>query len=235
MGHLYLSIDSSLLHKFIKQNKMKIKNDIPEIKNDLKKVLRRLISYFFQGLLYIGPIFAVFFIIYWMFTFIDGLLPMHILPVKIPGLGFLIIFLGLTIVGFLGNTIIAKPLFNYLKRIIEKVPLIKTIYDSVTDLLSAFVGDKKKFNMPVLVKMNKDSEVYKMGFLTKEDLTELGIEKRFVAVYLPHSYNFSGNMFVVPSDQVQRINLPSSDVMKFIVSGGVIDIDVLINKEEKSE
>ena len=105
------------------------------------------------------------------------------------------------------------------------MPLIKTIYESVTDLLSAFVGNKKKFNVPVMVKMNKESDIYKLGFLTREDLSQLGIPNTYVAVYLPHSYNFSGNMFVVPSTQVTTLNLPSSEVMKFIVSGGVIDID----------
>ena len=199
---------------------MKQKINTSETKNDFKRFFRRVFTNFLQGLLYIGPIFAVLYIIYWIFMRIDG-----ILPFKIPGLGFVVIFIGISIVGYFGNTIIARPLFKYFKKIIDRVPLIKTIYASITDLLSAFVGNKKKFNVPVIVKMNKDSEIYKLGFLTKEDLSQIGLDKKFVAVYLPHSYNFSGNMFVVPATYVKSIDLPSSEIMKFIVSGGVIDID----------
>lgn len=198
----------------------KLKNDLPEMKADIKKLFKRIFRYFLQGLLYIGPIFVILYIVYWIFIKIDGLLPF-----KVPGLGFVVIFAFITLVGYFGNTIIAKPLVWYFKKIIDRVPLIKTIYESVTDLLSAFVGNKKKFNVPVMVKMNKESDIYKLGFLTREDLSQLGISNTYVAVYLPHSYNFSGNMFVVPSTQVTTLNLPSSEVMKFIVSGGVIDID----------
>ncbi len=210
---------------------MALKNDMPEIKRDMKKVLKRILSYFLQGLLYLGPVFVILYIIYRIFIVIDGLLPF-----KIPGLGFIIIFFGVAVFGYLGNTIIAKPLFKYFKKLVDRVPLIKTIYESITDLLSAFVGTKKKFNVPVIVKMNMEAEIYKMGFLTKDDLDKLGIGKGMVAVYLPHSYNFSGNMFIVPAANVRTIDLPSSEVMKFIVSGGVIDIENekdLIEEEKK--
>lgn len=49
----------------------------------------------------------------------------------------------------------------------------------------------------------------------------LGIESEKVAVYFPHSYNFSGELFIVPAKQVKKLDAPPADVMKFIVSGGV--------------
>jgi len=199
---------------------MRLENDVPEKKSNFKKYLRRIISLFLQGLLYIGPVSVIIYIIFKFFIIIDS-----ILPFKIPGLGFVVIFLGVTLFGYFGNTVFAKPLFAYFRKNIDRVPLIKTIYESVKDLLSAFVGNKKKFNVPVIVKINMDAEIYKMGFLTKDDLTQLGFSNKFVTVYLPHSYAFSGNMFVVPVENIKILNLPSSEVMKFIVSGGVIDID----------
>ncbi len=90
--------------------------------------------------------------------------------------------------------------------------------------MSAFVGKDKKFTEPVLVKVNKDSDLEKLGFITQHDLTELGIEAGKVAVYLPHSYNFSGNLFIVPSANVKPLNVNSAEVMKFIVSAGVTSI-----------
>jgi len=195
----------------------------------LKIIFRRLFNFFLQGLLYIGPITVVVYIIFKLFLFVDG-----IIPFKIPGLGFFVILFSITFIGYIGKTVITRPTVGYLKRLIDRVPLIKTVYESVKDLLSAFVGNKKKFNVPVLVRVNAETEMYKLGFLTRNDLTELGIEKKMVAVYLPHSYAFSGNMFIVPAENVRPLNLPSSEVMKFIVSGGVIDIeDDKDNKEEE--
>jgi len=209
---------------------MQLKNDIPEIKNDFKRVLKKIASYFFQGLLYVGPVFVILFLVYKFFILVDSLLPFNI-----PGLGFLVIFVFITLAGYLGNTIIVRPLFKYLKKILNRVPLLKTIYESVTELLSAFVGKKKKFNVPVMVRMNMEAEVYKLGFLTQEDLSTLNVRKGLVAVYLPHSYNFSGNMFIVPSENITLLDLPSSDVMKFIVSGGVVDIEALIKSGQETE
>ncbi len=208
----------------------KLKNDLPEMKQDFKKMLRKIVALFFQGLLYIGPIFIISFLLYRFFLLVDGLLPF-----EIPGLGFVVIFAFITLAGFLGNTILIRPLYKYLKKMVDKIPLLKTIYESVTELLSAFVGNKKKFNEPVMVKMNMEAEVYKLGFLTQKDLSMLPTRKGLVAVYLPHSYNFSGNMFIVPTENVTPINLPSSDVMKFIVSGGVVDIETLVKKGESTE
>jgi uncharacterized membrane protein len=82
------------------------------------------------------------------------------------------------------------------------------------------VGKEKKFNRPVIVVMNPLTNVEKMGFLTEEDLSGFG-EKGKVAVYFPHSYNFSGEMFIVPIEQVKPLNINPTDAMKFVVSGGV--------------
>ena len=107
----------------------------------------------------------------------------------------------------------------------DKAPIIKTVYTSVQDLVAAFVGQKKKFNQPVLVKLTKDSNLEKPGFITRESLDLLGIPKGKVAVYLPHSYAWSGNLFIVPEDQVTPLSISASEMMKFIVSGGVSSLE----------
>ena len=72
--------------------------------------------------------------------------------------------------------------------------------------------------------INPDAKLEKLGFLTEHDLSILG-EQDKVAVYSPHSYNFSGELFIVPSDQVRPIDISPTDVMKFIVSGGVSQLE----------
>jgi uncharacterized membrane protein len=91
--------------------------------------------------------------------------------------------------------------------------------------LSAFVGSKKRFNKPVLVTINKENNIQQLGFITKEDLSDLSLKKDHVAVYVPLSYSFSGNLLIVPSDHITVVDHSSAEVMKFIVSGGVTDME----------
>lgn len=192
------------------------------ILNDMKRIL----NYFLQGLLYIAPFGITAYIIYLIFTFVDNLLNEileDILDVDIPGLGILVIVFFLILVGIVGQSIIAKPFKILFTRLLEKAPLLRLIYSAMNDLFSAFVGKEKKFNRPVIVLVNPISNLEKLGFLTEEDLSRFG-EKEKVAVYFPHSYNFSGELFIVPKNQVRPIDINPAVAMKFIVSGGVSNI-----------
>lgn len=186
--------------------------------------MKRLLGYFFQGLLYIAPLGITLYILYTIFIFLDGLFKpalFQILKINIPGLSLIIVFLFVALLGLLGQTIIARPIKYFLNHLINKAPLVKVIYSSIRDLLSAFVGKEKKFNQAVLVKVNLISNLEKLGFITQEDVSNLGVEGDKVAVYFPHSYNFSGELFIVPVENVKKIDIPPADVMKFIVSGGI--------------
>jgi uncharacterized membrane protein len=184
-----------------------------------RPIMQKIVNAFLQGLLLISPISITIFVIFKLLEFIDGLLPL-----KIPGLGLLIIFGSITLIGFVGSVVIKQPLNLIFHKIIERIPLVKILYTSISDLLSAFVGQKKKFTEPVMVLMNKESNVRKLGFITEKDLQTIGIGQDFVAVYLPHSYNFSGNMFIVPAENVIPVDANPAEFMKFIVSGGVTKV-----------
>ncbi len=188
----------------------------------MKKILR----YFLQGLLYIAPVGVTIYILFVIFSFIDGLLNKYIeefLHFSIPGLGILIIFLLITLLGFFGQSIVFKPITILIDRFMTRAPLVKVLYSSIKDLLSAFVGKEKKFNQPVLVRVNTITNLEKIGFLTQNDLSHLEIKGK-AAVYFPHSYNFSGELFIVPVEHITPLNIPASEAMKFIVSGGVTNV-----------
>jgi len=188
--------------------------------------MKKLIKHFLQGLLYIAPFGVTAYIIYVAFRFIDNLLNdtlEEFLKIDVPGLGLIVIFFFLVLVGIIGQSILARPFKVLFNQILEKAPLLKLIYSALNDLFSAFVGKERKFNKPVIVLVNPISNLEKLGFLTKEDLSQLG-EKDKVAVYFPHSYNFSGELFIVPKERVRAIDLNPAVVMKFIVSAGISDI-----------
>ena len=184
---------------------------------------RRVFEYFLQGLLYIAPLGVAFYVIYWVSIKLNGLSQDYIdqlIGFKIPGLGTILLFIFITLVGVLGQRLISKPVKVIIEKMLSKAPIIQVVYTSIRDLLSAFVGKEKKFTQPVLVKVNKLAELEKIGFLTSSDLADLHIKDK-VAVYFPHSYAFSGELFIVPSELVTKLDIPSSEAMKFIVSGGI--------------
>lgn len=188
--------------------------------------MKKLISYFFQGIIFTAPLGLTVYILFLIFKFVDGTLqPLfkQYLQVTIPGLGILTVIIFLVLLGYLGQTIIARPFRSILNNLLSRAPVVKTLYSSIKDFLSAFVGKEKRFNKPVLVKVSYTSELQKLGFLTQDDLKEFEIRDK-VAVYFPHSYNFSGELFIVPRELVKPLDLPPAEIMKFIVSGGVTSV-----------
>ncbi len=202
--------------------------------NKVHKLYRKVFDYFLQGLLFVAPIALTVYVIVVVFRFIDNIAQVYLdrlLPFHIPGVGILLMFLLITFVGFVGHRIISQPVKLVIEKAISKAPIIEVVYTSVRDLVSAFVGKEKKFNQPVLVKVSKTIELEKIGFITATDLEILGLKDK-VAVYFPHSYNFSGELFIVPTELVKPLDINPSEAMKFIVSGGVSRLTDINNNSE---
>lgn len=188
--------------------------------------MRTVFNYFLRGLLFVFPLAATLYImisaIVWSNETFNGLL-FEWLNIDIPGLGIITVFFGVALIGYIFSKAFTRPLVYYFEKLLSRVPLVKIIYTSIKELTEAFVGDKKRFNKPVLVELGS-GELKRIGFVTQKDLAELGLSDT-VAVYCPHSYNFSGNLYLVPQSHVRPLNMHSTDVMKFVVSAGVTKID----------
>src|SRR5688572_2995438 len=105
-------------------------------------------------------------------------------------------------------------------KFFQKTPGLKHIYSTTRDFFEAFAGDKKKFTHNVLANID-DNDVWRLGFITKDDMEEFGLAG-FVAVYIPMSYSVAGNVYVIPRTRVKNISqVSSAQTMKFVLSGGV--------------
>jgi uncharacterized membrane protein len=193
--------------------------------------MKRILTYFFQGVLFVVPVAVTFWVFINAIIWIDNLIPFKVpinVPwlnrINIPGIGLLAIFFSVTIIGYFGTKYIRNPFFSIFEHAIERTPLIKVIYSSVKDLIKAFVGEKKSFSKPVLVRLSKENDTYRAGFVTRSDLSHLGLTGGEVAVYLPFSYGFNGQMVIVPKENVKPINITGTEMMKFVISGGVTEI-----------
>lgn len=196
--------------------------------------MKTLLNYFFRGLLFVFPIFATFYVIIQLVNWIDEVFSSILyswMPIEIPGLGVITALFLIALLGFIVSRAISKPLFTYFEDLLARIPFIKIIYTALKDFIEAFVGDKKKFNKPVIVTFAEGID--RIGFITEKNLGFLNLNDR-VAVYCPHSYNFSGNLFLVDPNRITPLNVNSSDAMKFAVSAGVTQIDHRPIKNAKS-
>jgi uncharacterized membrane protein len=177
--------------------------------------MKRFFRYFLNGFLIMAPFTLTVYIILAIINWLN-----EVFDLGIPGLGIVVMIVLLTLVGFIGSSFLVRPFLILTERIFNRTPIVSIIYSSLKDLFNAFVGDNQKFNRPVLVKLFDKPEVCRIGFVTQDSLGAINLEDK-MAVYFPDSYNFSGELFIVPKANVTYLNLPSSEVMKFIVSGGV--------------
>ena len=199
------------------------------------KFWKSIVNYFIQGILFIVPITLTIWVIAYVFNYLDLLtrpIETQLIGFEIPGMGLVILALFLVFIGFIGSSIIFRPIIGIFERLINRAPLIKDVYSSIKDLLSAFVGNKKKFNNPVLVTMN-ETGLRRIGFLSRTGMPEMNIDEDSLIVYLPYSYGLMGTVIIVKKEMVEEINQPATDVMKFIVSGGVTEYKNIKEHEKK--
>ena len=181
----------------------------------MKNVAGKIVRYFFNGTLFIVPLVATVYVIIEGFQWLDSRLDL-----PYPGVGFAIILTAITLFGYFTTNFAFQTFSNWFDNFMNRIPMVKLIYGSVKDLLAAFVGDKRKFNQPVLVRINKENTLHRIGFITQSDLKDIGLPE-MVVVYFPQSYAFAGDHFVVSRDNITPLNMSGSQAMKFIISGGV--------------
>lgn len=203
-----------------------------------KQILRNLFQYFLQGLIILAPIGITVWGVLALFTFVDSILPDLIdkiipnalgtdaqgRPIKIPGLGFILVMIIVIGVGYVSSSFIIGKLVVLFDKVLERTPGIKIIYSTVKDFFEAFAGNKRKFNKSVLVSVNQP-DIWQVGFITQNEVQQFGLQE-YVAVYVPQSYAFAGHLYFVKKERVRILtDVSSADAMKFAISGGVTDID----------
>jgi uncharacterized membrane protein len=180
--------------------------------------MRRLVSYFLRGLVFVAPLAVTVYVCIYIFGTIDGWLRF-----RIPGLGFAVTVVVITLIGFLASTILASSLLSAVDAAVNRLPFVRLLYSATKDLLNAFVGEHRRFDTPVLVPSDQGGQGQALGFVTQESLARLGLADH-VTVYLPFSYSLSGRLLIYPASAVQRLDTESADVLAFIVSGGVTEV-----------
>jgi uncharacterized membrane protein len=192
------------------------------------KALRRLARTFLSGLAVVLPIVVTFAVLAWLVTTAEAVLG-AVVRVLLPGdtyprgLG-VALALGLIFgVGVLMEAVYFRRVMGWLEELLNRIPLVKTVYGAVRDLMSLFSkAGTRRFSKVVMVKF-PGIEARLVGFVTLEDFTGLAIDARpgEVAVYLPMSYTIGGYTVFVPRELLEPTSLSVEAAMRLALMGGV--------------
>jgi uncharacterized membrane protein len=201
---------------------------------------KKLFQYFLQGMLILAPITVTIYALYFVISTIDGWIPIFTtidergqVHVQNYGVGLVLILSVIILIGYFSSFFITGRIISFMDKFMQKTPGIKHIYSTTRDFFEAFAGDKKKFTQNVLANVD-DNDVWRLGFLTREDMSDFGLQD-YVSVYIPMAYSVAGNVYVIPRARVKPItHISSAQTMKFAVSGGVTDIDEEVTNDSGS-
>jgi len=146
-----------------------------------------------------------------------------------PGVGTLAVLFGLYFTGLLTKFWIFRGLLGLLERLVERLPGIKTIYESVRDLLKLFGGDAKHMGRVVLY-TPPGVEMSMLAILTNDQPRGLeSIDKGKVAIFLPYSYMFGGITVYVPPSSLREVPMPVEEALKLCATAQVAAPDLRLN------
>jgi uncharacterized membrane protein len=180
---------------------------------------------FINGVLTIVPIILVIYVVFKTFLFLDSLLGNVLKPYLqedyIPGIGLFATFVLITVLGWLSTKFLTGTIIKLIDRILEKIPIVKTIYSVIKDTIHSFLGEKKSFSKVALVTV-PGTDMKSIGFITAENLEAFYDPlKDYIAVYIPQTFQVAGFTFLIPKEQIEIIDVKPEDAMKFILSGGM--------------
>lgn len=190
--------------------------------------MKLLLRYFIQGLIITVPIGVTVLVLTKLFFWIESWfseMKVIVHPAADPFIVIAIVLVFVVVAGVFASNVFARFFLNESSKLIEKIPVIRHIYSPVKDFTGAFLGNKKSFKHPVLITTNVEANIREIGFITDDDLNELGLGKEYCAVYVPMSYSISGRLLIVPKNNVAALEVNATDAMKFVVSGGVSEVD----------
>ena len=198
-------------------------------------IVSRVRTYFLTGLVVAGPVAVTLWLVWWFVTWVDGLVrpfmpvayrPETYLPVKIPGLGLIIVFVALTLLGFLTANLIGRKLVDFGESILSRMPIVRPIYRTAKQIFQTlFSKSESSFRRVALIEFPSPG-MWSLVFLTQSP-TE-GIAGRLpatehVSAFMPCTPNpTTGFFFYVPKREVVELDITVEQAMTVIMSAGIV-------------
>jgi uncharacterized membrane protein len=194
---------------------------------------------FLAGLIVTVPAVITIFVLIGLFKFIDGILgPIfdYFLGRHVTGLGFISAIIIVFFVGIVSTNVFGKKILGYIERIFLKIPVFKSIYNAIKQLVDAFSPENKSsFKKFVIVEYPKTG-AYAFGFLTKECFVRSSDgEQRLYSVYVPTNNLYLGDIVLVNDKGLIYTDISIEDGVKIILSGGIAAPEKIVGLKKERE
>lgn len=184
----------------------------------------KLRKYFFSGLLVVIPISLTVYILYKLIELTDKLYPIAYLPFYLPGVGIILTFCIILLIGIITTNFLGKKMISLGERIIDRIPLVKAIYNPIKQIFEAiFSMEEKSFRRVVLIEYPRKG-IFTMAFVTGIAKGEIQkkTKSRVLNIFVPTTPNpTSGFYLMVPEEDVTELDLTVEEAFRLIVSGGM--------------
>jgi uncharacterized membrane protein len=194
-----------------------------------KPAMNTLGKLFLKGLAVMIPVALTLAILWWLARgaerVLGGLLS-GFLPAGwyIPGMGLLAAVAITILVGLLTHVIVFQRLFAWGEAVLNRLPLVKSLYSAIKDFMAYFSPDNKAAMSKVVLVQLPGQAFELMGFVTREDFSRLPVQLSMddpVAVYLPFSYQIGGYTLFLPRSCLTPVDMPFEEAMKLVLTGAV--------------
>ena len=186
--------------------------------------LRQIAKHFGIGLVTVLPFALVIWVVVSVFNIVDSWFGPefdHLVGANLPGAGFLLVVIAITLVGFLTKLYISHQLFVMMDALFERIPIIKSLYSMFKEIVNNLLGHRRGFRQTVLVAW-PDDRALMLGFVTTENLSaQVDPDGDHIAVYIPNAFQFAGITAIVRRDQVRPCGLTVEEAIKFSLSAGL--------------
>ena len=195
-----------------------------------RSIFVKIRNYFIAGVVVLIPIGITVYLTIFIISISSKILPKeinpnHYLPYNIPGVEIIISVILITLIGWLSLSFIGKKMLDIFNNILNKIPILRTIYSAIGQMTETFTSTDKERKNVVLVEYPRKG-TWAVGFATKENFGEMSdkTKKNLINVFVPTTPNpTSGFLLMFPKDEVIYLDLTFEEASKFIVSAGTIN------------
>jgi len=198
-------------------------------------MMSRIRNYFLTGLVVAGPGAVTLWLIWWFVTWVDNLVrplipvayrPETYLPVNIPGLGLIIVFLALPLLGFLTANLLGRKLVDFGESLLNLMPIVRPIYRTTKQIFQTlFSASESSFRHVGLVEFPSPG-MWSLVFLTQSPSAVIAKhlpQTEHVSAFLPCTPNpTTGFFFYVPKRDVIDLDITVEQAMSLLISAGII-------------
>jgi uncharacterized membrane protein len=187
-------------------------------------VIKKLQRWFITGVVLIAPTYITVIVILWLFDHLDGPVRSLVRAVfpqaAFPGIGVAATLLVILAAGAVASTFIVKRLVELFEQLLYNIPLIRTLYSGVKQLLSPFSPEESAQFQRVVVAEWPSDGIYSLGFLVKPNASIAPDGTVMSAVLLPSNHLHLGNVVLIPDSRIHAVDMTIEDGLKFLVSMG---------------